>query len=211
MIAVHWSRRRAKGERTMPNATRAGAPLRSRLSRRSALSGLAAAAGRAGLTALGAGCSAGTRPASSGPAAGSNQAKQPKRGGVLNYAGGAAGSNDTRGRSFDPTIQTQWASKAYTLFYERLLSYDLRNYKVGPELAQKWEQPSQTEYLFTLKQGVKWHNKPPANGRPLTADDIVWSLERARTDDPKFYSRSLLTLVDKIEAPDKSTIRITTK
>ncbi|HTE83287.1 MAG TPA: ABC transporter substrate-binding protein [Dehalococcoidia bacterium] len=170
-----------------------------------------AAAGGAGVAMAGIACSTGPKTAGSGNPGGSSQAKQPKRGGVLNYAGGAAGSNDTRGRTFDPTIQTQWASKAYTLFYERLLSYDLRTYKVGPELAQKWEQPSQTEYLFSLQPGVKWHSKAPANGRALTADDIVWSLDRARTDDPKFYSRSLLTLVDKIEAPDKSTIRITTK
>jgi ABC-type transport system substrate-binding protein len=171
---------------------------------------LALSAG-AGATVVAAACSTSGKSSVSSGTSGSQQAQQPKRGGVLNYAGGAAGSNDTRGRTFDPTIQTQWASKAYTLFYERLLSYDLRSYKVGSELAQKWEQPSQTEYVFTIQPGVKWQNKAPANGRALTTDDIVWTLERARTDDPKFYSRSLLALVDKIEAPDKSTIRVTTK
>jgi peptide/nickel transport system substrate-binding protein len=174
-------------------------------SRRRFLSGAAAVAGAGALA-----CGSRGKPAGS-TAGGGAVGGQPKRGGVLNYAGGAAGSNDTRGRSFDPTIQTQWASKAYTLFYERLLAYDLRTYTVQPELAQKWEQPSETEYTFTIQPGVAWHNKAPANGRPLTVDDIVWSLERARTDDPKFYSRSLLTLVDKIDAPDQSTIHITTK
>ena len=186
--------------------------LRRRASRRRVLTGAAMTlASAAAIPALA--CSAGRKQGSGSASsqAGAGQAKQPRRGGVLNYAGGAAGSNDTQGRSFDPTIQTQWASKAYTLFYERLLGYDLRTYKVQPELAQKWEQPSETEYRFALQPGVKWHNKPPANGRDLTVDDIVWSLERARTDDPKFYSRSLLALIDKIEAPDKSTVRITTK
>jgi ABC-type transport system substrate-binding protein len=192
----------------MPDTKRIRAVRDGRWSRRRVL---AAAGAGTGLLVAGVACNSGNKQAGSTASSGAPQAQQPKRGGSLSYAGGAAGSNDTRGRTFDPTIQTQWASKQYTLFYERLLSYDLRSYKVGPELAQKWEQPSQTEYLFSLQPGVKWHNKPPANGRPLTADDIVWSLERARTDDPKFYSRSLLTLVDKIEAPDKSTIRVTTK
>ena len=58
---------------------------------------------------------------------------------------------------------------------------------------------------------MKWQNKPPVNGRPMTTDDVLWSMERARTNDPKFSSRSLLSLVDKFEAPDASTIRITTK
>jgi peptide/nickel transport system substrate-binding protein len=62
-----------------------------------------------------------------------------------------------------------------------------------------------------VQPGVKWHNKPPVNGRPLTIEDITWSLERARTNDPKFFTKSFLSLVDKIETPDKATIRLTTK
>jgi len=49
---------------------------------------------------------------------------------------------------------------------------------VEPEGAQKWEQPSPTEYLFHLQPNVKFHNKPPANGRLMTADDVVFSLNR---------------------------------
>ncbi|HTE85725.1 MAG TPA: ABC transporter substrate-binding protein, partial [Dehalococcoidia bacterium] len=66
-------------------------------------------------------------------------------------------------------------------------------------------------YLFHLQPGVKWHNKPPANGRVLTADDVVFSLERLRTKDPRFINASLLDSADKIEAVDKGTVRITTK
>jgi len=149
------------------------------------------------------------------PRAGSAQAGTPggtaQRGGTLVYAGGPAGSSDSQGRTFDPDIQTQFAAKNYTLFYERLLAYDLRSYKVQPELAQNWEQPSPTEYVFRLQPGVKWQNKPPVNARPLVAADVVYSLERARTDDPKFFSRSLLTFIDKIDAPDPQTVHVTTK
>jgi peptide/nickel transport system substrate-binding protein len=180
------------------------------LSRRRLLRG--AALGGSGLALLAAGCSTGRRAGSTGASSGPGQAaQQPKKGGILSYAGGAAGSYDTQGRTFDPMIQTQFGAKSYTLFYQRLLAYNLVSYKLEPDLAQKWEQPAPTEYLFTLQPGVKWQNKPPVNGRPLTTDDILYSLERARTNDPKFLSRSLLTLIDKIEAPNSTTIRITTK
>ena len=133
------------------------------------------------------------------------------RAAYISYAGGAAGSYDTQGRTFDPKIQTQFGSKSYTLFYERLLAYNLVNYKVEPELAQKWEQPSPTEYSFTCSRASSGRTSRRSTAVPLTADDVVCSLERARTNDPRFLSRSLLTLVDKIEAPRPTTIRITTK
>src|SRR5487761_395857 len=153
-----------------------------------------AALGSAALTAAEAfGCGGTRRQANSTGSGGAakQSAGQPKRGGMVTFAGGRAGSYDIQGRSFDPEIQTQFGAKSYTLFYERLLAYDLKSYAIGPELAQKWEEPSQTEYVFHLQPGVKWQNKPPVNGRPLTSQDIVWTLNRARTDDPKFYSRSL--------------------
>jgi peptide/nickel transport system substrate-binding protein len=183
---------------------------RSKLKRRVVLSrGGAAVAGLAFANSLACGS---RKPGTSAPSKSAGQsAKQPKRGGVLTYAGGSGYAYDTQRRTFDPDIQTQFGAKGYTLFYERLLGYDLRTYELQPELAQKWEQPSQTEYVFHLQPNVKWQNKPPVNGRPFVADDVVWSLERARTDDPKFFSRSLLNHVDKVSAPDKATVRITTK
>jgi peptide/nickel transport system substrate-binding protein len=178
-----------------------------RFSRRRAI----AAAG-AGVAASAIACN--SNKGASTPAASSQAsatAKQPKKGGVINYAGGVWGSFDLQGRTFDPHIQTQSGARSYTLWYDRLLAYDLTKWTVQPSLAQKWEQPSPTEYLFHLTPNVKWQDKPPLNGRPMTTDDVLWSLERARTNDPRFSSRSLLDFVDKIEAPDASTIHITTK
>ena len=185
---------------------------RGRLSRRKALQAAGVAgAGLAAAAAVGCNTSQKQGAASNQAQGGSKAGKQPVRGGVINYAGGVLGSFDIQGRTFDPNIQTQSGARSYTLFYDRLLAYNLVTYDVEPELAQKWEQPSQTEYLFHLQPNVKWQNKPPVNGRPMTTDDVLYSLERARTNAPKFSSRSLLALVDKIEAPDSSSIRITTK
>jgi len=177
-----------------------------RIVRRQLLRGGAiAAAGVAAPAALG--CSRRHQPSSQ-----TGAAKQPRRGGTLLYpGGGGVGSYDIEGYGFDPASQLQFFAKAYTLFYERLLAYNVRTRAIEPELAQKWEQPSSTEYVFHLQPGVKWQNKPPVNGRPLTVDDIVWSLQRVRTNDPRFLYRSLLDGVEALEAPDQTTMRLTLK
>jgi peptide/nickel transport system substrate-binding protein len=118
--------------------------------------------------------------------------------------------HETQGRVLDPHISTRLAAQGFRLMYQGLLGYHPLTYREGPELAQKWEQPSQTDYIFTLESGVKWQNRPPVNGRELVAEDIVYSLNRARTNNPNFQSRSLLGDVTKLEAVDKSTIRIST-
>ncbi|HEY90891.1 MAG TPA: ABC transporter substrate-binding protein [Dehalococcoidia bacterium] len=45
-------------------------------------------------------------------------------------------------------------------------------------LATSWEFPEPTIIRFNLRQGVKWQDKFPTNGRDLTADDVVWALNR---------------------------------
>ena len=43
------------------------------------------------------------------------------------------------------------------------------------------DQPSETTYVFKLRKGVRWQAKPPVNGRELTADDVVYSVELFRS------------------------------
>ena len=45
-------------------------------------------------------------------------------------------------------------------------------------LAESWEQPDPTTYIFHLREGVHWHDKAPMNGRELTADDVVFNWHR---------------------------------
>jgi peptide/nickel transport system substrate-binding protein len=41
---------------------------------------------------------------------------------------------------------------------------------------EKWEQPQPTTLILHVRQGVKFHNKPPANARTLEARDIVYMI-----------------------------------
>ena len=45
-------------------------------------------------------------------------------------------------------------------------------------LAESWEQPDPLTVIFHVRKGVYWHDKPPMNGRELTADDFVYNFHR---------------------------------
>ena len=45
-------------------------------------------------------------------------------------------------------------------------------------LAESWEQPDDTTYVFNIRPGVQWHNKAPVNGRELTASDVEFTYHR---------------------------------
>ena len=45
-------------------------------------------------------------------------------------------------------------------------------------LAESWEQPDPLTYVFHIREGVKWHDVPPMNGRELTAKDIEFTYQR---------------------------------
>ncbi len=46
------------------------------------------------------------------------------------------------------------------------------------QLAESWEIPDPLTYVFHIRQGVRWHNKPPMNGRLLTAQDVEYNFHR---------------------------------
>jgi peptide/nickel transport system substrate-binding protein len=53
---------------------------------------------------------------------------------------------------------------------------------VQPDLAESWEvSPDGLQITFKLRQGVKFHNKPPVNGRAMDMDDVLFSWQRFST------------------------------
>ena len=49
-----------------------------------------------------------------------------------------------------------------------------------PALAESWSVPDELTYVVKVRQGVRWHDKAPMNGRALTADDIVYNYHRIK-------------------------------
>jgi peptide/nickel transport system substrate-binding protein len=61
-----------------------------------------------------------------------------------------------------------------------------------------------------LRKGVKWHNKPPVNGRELVAEDIKFTYDRFLTD-PGNANRYMLDLVERVEVIDRYTVKFVLK
>ena len=85
--------------------------------------------------------------------------------------------------------------------YNNLLKFtDMDNFVISGEIATGLpEQPDELTYQFTIRDDVNYHNKPPANGRAMTMDDIRWNVERQRsstradgTEDTTFFRHPLI-------------------
>jgi peptide/nickel transport system substrate-binding protein len=87
---------------------------------------------------------------------------------------GSLGANPS---TFDPTVITDATSNSAigTMAYENLidLTFDLSELRAA--LATDWEQVDEETYEFTLREGVEFQT-----GSELTADDVVFSVERMR-------------------------------
>jgi peptide/nickel transport system substrate-binding protein len=122
---------------------------------------------------------------------------QGKPGGSLTFATSALPPN------LEPHMQGLdiW-QKRKPLLYENLVWID-HALEAKPELAERWEQKSPTEYLFHLRRGVKFHD-----GKEMDAEDVKYSYDRVR--DPKVSpGANDLLFVKQIDAVDRHTVRFT--
>src|SRR5438034_7432459 len=76
--------------------------------------------------------------------------------------------------SMDPYARQETFLLTFTQnIYDPLVRRD-KDLKLEPALATKWGQIDKTTWFFDLRQGVKF-----SDGTPFTADDAVFSLNRA--------------------------------
>jgi peptide/nickel transport system substrate-binding protein len=81
--------------------------------------------------------------------------------------------------------------------------------QIEGDIAQGWQQPDGTTYVFTFKPNVRWHDKAPLNGRPATAGDWVQSYQAFLTTSQN--APGWTQVIDKVEAPDDKTLKVTLK
>jgi peptide/nickel transport system substrate-binding protein len=78
---------------------------------------------------------------------------------------------------------------------------------IEPDLAESWtSNPAGTEWTFKLRRGVQCHH----GYGEFTADDAVYSIKRASNKATSSYSNDF-SAIDKVEAVDKYTVKITLK
>ncbi|HEX5808049.1 MAG TPA: peptide ABC transporter substrate-binding protein [Anaerolineales bacterium] len=98
------------------------------------------------------------------------------------------GGESTNPRSFDPATTLSGGDKRV---FSGLVSLD-PSLRLTPDLAERWEvSPDGTVYTFYLRENARFHD-----GRPVTAEDVVYSWERAAS--PELASDSVLTYLGDI-------------
>ncbi|MGB8708045.1 MAG: ABC transporter substrate-binding protein [Dehalococcoidia bacterium] len=80
-------------------------------------------------------------------------------------------------------------------------------------LAESWETPDKETIILHIRKGIYWQDKPPTNGRELTADDVVFSLNRQYTLPTAYMKKTYPKAAEttQISAPDERTVIIKCK
>lgn len=132
-------------------------------------------------------------------------AETPVEGGTLRYHINSAPT------AFDPYLNTSFsAQEPWGFISNRILKY-----KVGPEYgpfdltfepdvaAAMPEQPEPTRVIVKLRPDIRYHDRPPLNGRQMVAEDIAYSYERYMAVG---QAKPFLEVIDSYELPDQLTI-----
>ncbi len=106
--------------------------------------------------------------------------------------------------TFDPYANSEYVTFTINAnIFESLVKFD-GNLAIQPALAKSWENVDPRTWIFHLREGVLFHN-----GDTLTAEDVEFSLLRAKEHPESEYKGYLMT-IDNIEVLDKWTIKLHT-
>ncbi len=84
---------------------------------------------------------------------------------------------------------------------------DTTDYTVYPYLAESWEVSDDgTVYTFHIRDGVEWEDRPPLNGREVTAHDVAFSYSRVLESS---QIKGSLGPLASVEAIDEDTVVFT--
>jgi peptide/nickel transport system substrate-binding protein len=135
------------------------------------------------------------------------QAATPKPGGIVRVRG-----YDPLG--WDAMLSTSYRTHiAVSYTHNRLFRYKpgadvpIGKMIIEPDLVERWEEPSDTRYILHLRQGVRFHDKPPVGGRELVAEDVRYSIERFLTVQGN-SNRTLLEDISEVKVLDKYTVQV---
>ena len=126
-------------------------------------------------------------------------AATPRKGGSLRFATNMHGPDD----QLDPIVCTSTID--YTrghATYNGLIQI-LDNMKLHPELAEEWSSNSNaTEFSFKIRKGVTFHD-----GSKLTADDVIWSMNRHLGKDSTSVIKSFFANITEWKKIDNYTVK----
>ena len=107
-------------------------------------------------------------------------------------------------RVLDPIFTSATIARDHGyMMYDTLLA-TAAGFKVQPQMADWKVSEDQLTYIFTLRDGLRWHD-----GAPVTAEDCVASLKRWGKNDG--MGQKLMEFTASLEATDEKTIKLTLK
>jgi peptide/nickel transport system substrate-binding protein len=171
--------------------------LNKRVTRREVIKGAVVAGAALSLAPLIGACGSGS---STGSSASPAAIGSPRRGGHLRVGMTDFASNDT----LDPQMAGTHESNEALNFnsFDRLLAYDPKQNLVNQLADEVSWNSSATQYTVRLRPGLLFHN-----GKPVTAEDVVFSFNRmTNPKDPKVLA-SLLTNLERVKKIDNLTVR----
>jgi peptide/nickel transport system substrate-binding protein len=103
--------------------------------------------------------------------------------------------------NLDPRIGTDAQSeRIFALIFDGLVDHDA-NFNFTPALAASWEQQNPLTVIFHLRSGVHFHD-----GRPLTAQDVKWSIESMQNGTVISAKSTVFASVDSVDVRDPLTV-----
>jgi len=129
------------------------------------------------------------------------QAAVPKKGGRMVM--GSTGGSTTD--SMDPaTFTSNMNQNLNWQIRNNLVEID-HNFNVIPELAESWDStPDAKVWSFKIRKGVEFHN-----GKTMTAEDVVFSINHHRGEDSKSAAKGYLKSIESIKADGKNEVVFT--
>jgi peptide/nickel transport system substrate-binding protein len=127
----------------------------------------------------------------------------PKKGGRFRIGLTGASTSD----SLDPaTLDDQMDIHACFCIRNQLVELNPDG-SVVPELAESWDASADAmKWTFKLRQGVEFHN-----GKPLTAEDVIYSINHHRGEKSKSGAKGLVAQIEDIRAEGKYEVVFTLK
>jgi len=115
-------------------------------------------------------------------------------------------TSEPPGLDLTATPATATAGVVFYNIQEALVKVDQQG-KLVPWLAERWQTAADNlTYTFFLKKGVRFHN-----GRPFTADDVKFVLDRARNPETKHPHAKQYEDIATIDVKDPQTVTIALK
>lgn len=121
-------------------------------------------------------------------------------GGYKNTLTWAQGADVT---SLDPHQGKETSAvQVNTQIFDTLVTVDPETNEVVPQIAESWEQTDDQTYVFKIREGIKFHD-----GSDLTAEDVKFSLDRARNSAAVSY---IVNFIEEVTVDDDHTVTVKT-